>query len=97
MVIILDCNSEIGAHVWSNFSYLESSHKSDFFLSLKRLIFLHAQHVPSYHPVQVPWVDQISVCQHIRVKVGGQLFSSRANLEYFRAKSVADPPPFPSL
>ena len=56
MVLRVDGNSDISAHVKSNmlfdvfksFSYIESSHKSDF-LSEKKLSCMPAQHGLSYH------------------------------------------------
>ena len=56
MVLILDGNSEVVAHIKNNLCHLiclrhliESSHKSDTFF-----FFMRAQHVLSYH---LPWVQ----------------------------------------
>ena len=56
MVLILDGNSEMCVHVGSMlfdlfkaFDYIESSHKSDFFLRKDLFFIMRAQHVLSYH------------------------------------------------
>ena len=64
MVLILDGNSKIGAHVrqeqsllfdlFKAFDYIECSQKSDFFSRKKCIFFMRAQHVLSYPLIRVP-------------------------------------------
>ena len=64
MVLILDGNSEIGAHVGSNICYLiclrhlirsRVVSNSIYFLEKDLISLMLAQDVLSYHVIQVPW------------------------------------------
>ena len=58
MVLMLDGNSEIGAHDQSKLfdlfkAFDEVKKKSQ---TTDLISFMRAQHVPSYHFIQVPWI-----------------------------------------
>ena len=64
MVVILDGNSEIGTHIRSNIWYLiclrllitsRSVINRIFFLRKSLFFFMRAQHIMSYHLIQIPW------------------------------------------
>ena len=61
MVLTLDGNSEIYAHVRSNSCYMIClRHLIRIFFSPNRLFsFMRAQHLQSYHLIQVPWAREL--------------------------------------
>ena len=60
--MVLDGNSEIGAHVRSNLCYLiclrnlldKEKSQIRFFVGKDLFSFMHAQHVMSYHLIEAP-------------------------------------------
>ena len=79
MVLNLDGNSEIGAHVRSNLCYLicfiESSHKLNSFFPRKDLIFLHTCVTFSELPSNIKTVT----IRESAIKVAGYCFTSGKN------------------
>ena len=68
MVLILNCNSDTGAHVWSNLCYLiESSHKLDFFLSKRPIACETCSELPSNMSTMVTTASYL--CRYCRVLI----------------------------
>ena len=85
MVLILDVSLEIKAHMYGVKSVIcsviqgifqiESSRKLEFYFSKVLLSFTRAQHVLSYHLIQVPWL--LLIMQKRRLKQILQLHNTR--------------------
>ena len=87
MVLILDGNSEMGAHVRSNLCYLISFRhlirlREYVFIRKGFFLFIRAQYVLSSHLISVPWCP---------LKIGNNIFLNLRIFFFFLIVSHPDP------